>query len=534
MLFNMHKIRFEPSGRQAEITDGDTILTAADRAGVLIVAPCGGRGVCRKCTVNINGQEVLACLHQPTGDAIVGVPHAHFTGDASERKAFDYLHEFKAEEEPQDGRLLAIDLGTTGISVAWIDQQKGEVCYSKARNQQAIYGADVLSRIMMTEEEGVTGRATMQRLARQSIAEAIAQLGSIDQAAHIVISANPTMVYLLLGWDASPIRRSPSPRLELTPAPMPAPQVLGEVMPFAPGAALYILPGVANYLGGDVMAGVALARRFHPGDRKFLFIDAGTNGEIVLAAEDAILGIATSAGPAFEGGEVGSGVPAMPGAIEKVRIPAGNLWADYSTIGDVTPIGICGSGIIELVAELYKSGVLEKNGKIRRGMTADVFSEDELGRAYVLAPAASTANGRTIAISDMDLNAIINTKAAIFAGCQKLASTLGISYADLDRIFIAGDFGYHINIDDAITIGMLPDIDRAKYTFMGNASLAGAALAGISHQFADEIGHLAQMTTFLDLSEDLEFIHEFMAACFLPHTNLELFPSSSQQPTLNG
>jgi uncharacterized 2Fe-2S/4Fe-4S cluster protein (DUF4445 family) len=364
----------------------------------------------------------------------------------------------------------------------------------------------------------------MQRLARESIADAISRLGELPTMSHLVISGNPTMIYLLLGWDASPIRTAET-TLSLHPSSLSAKQVLGESVPTAPGAKVQILPGVAGYLGGDVMAGVALARQFYPGERKFLFIDAGTNGEIVLVADDALLGIATSAGPAFEGGEVSAGVAAVPGAIEKVRIAAPNFWADYHTIADLPPIGVCGSGIIEMVAELYKAGVLDKNGRIKKSLTSDAFAENELGKAYVLAPSASTANGRAITISDADLSSIISTKAAIFAGCRVLVGALGLSFQDLDRIFVAGDFGYHINIGDAINIGMLPDVDPLKYIFLGNASLAGAVLAGVSSQFAVAIEDLTRMTTFLDLSNSRQFMDEFMAASFLPHTNAGLFPS---------
>jgi len=525
----MHKVRFQPSGRQVEIAAGDTILAAADRAGVLIVAPCGGRGVCRKCLVTIDGHQVLACLHQPASDAVVSVPHVHPAGDASERKALDYIHKALHDERRRDDKLLAIDLGTTGISVAWIDPATGDICYGKARNRQAIHGADVLNRIIMTEEEGDAGRAAMQRLARQSIGDAIAQLGNLPAATAVVISANPTMLYLLLGLDASPLRKTPSPGLDLRFSPRPAHDLLGDLAQIVPDAGVHLLPGVANYLGGDVVAGVALARRFHPRERKFLFIDAGTNGEIVLAIDDAILGIATSAGPAFEGGEVCAGVPAMPGAIETVCIKPPAFWGDYGTIGDLPPTGICGSGIIELVAELGRAGALERNGRIKREIVSEAFTEDAYGRVYVLAPSTSTASGRAITISDADLGAIINTKAAIYAGCRKLISVAGINFTDLDRIFIAGDFGYHINITDAISIGMLPDIDPGKYVFMGNASLAGAAISGIIPEFALEIEKLAQQTTFLDLSEDQEFMNEFIAASFLPHTNTALFPHFLQE-----
>lgn len=523
--FCMHKIRFEPSGRQVEIAPDESVLTAADRAGVLIVAPCGGRGVCRKCRVKIGDQEVLACTHYPHSDEVVQIPQVNLTGDPSERKALDYVQKELPLPGGKNARLLAIDLGTTGIAVAWIDAATGEVRYGKARNRQVMHGADVLSRIMMIEDTGEEGSSVMRRLARQSITDAIAQLGSVPPANQVVVSANPTMLYLLAGWDPSPLRSTSASALKLKPSPMVAKDVLDEDAAVLPEAEVHFLPGVANYLGGDVIAGVALARRFYPEDRNFLLIDAGTNGEIVLVVEDAILGIATSAGPAFEGGEVTAGIPAMPGAIEQVRIEPVTLWSEYNTIGELPPLGICGSGIIELVAELNKADALDRNGRIRNEMISEAFATEAGARTYTVASAAATANGRAISISDADLGAIINTKAAIFAGCRRLTKTMDIAFEGLQRIFICGDFGYHINIGDAINIGMLPDVDPAKYCFLGNASLAGAAISGLVPEFANQIAKLAAKTAFLDLSEDQEFIDEFIAACFLPHTDLRLFPS---------
>jgi len=222
---------------------------------------------------------------------------------------------------------------------------------------------------------------------------------------------------------------------------------------------------------------------------------------------------------------------AMPGAIETVRITPPDFWAEYGTINEMPPSGICGSGIIELVAELDKAGALERNGRIMKGMTSDAFMEDVYGKFYVLVPATSSATGQAVTISNADLGAIINTKAAIFAGCRRLINVVGIDFADLDNIFIAGDFGYHINIKDAIRIGMLPDIEPYKYEFMGNASLAGAAIAGLVPAFFDETKNLVRQATFLDLSEDIVFIEEYMAARFLPHTNTDLFPHFFRQST---
>jgi uncharacterized 2Fe-2S/4Fe-4S cluster protein (DUF4445 family) len=521
----MHRIRFEPSGRQAEITPGESLLTAADRAGVLIVAPCGGRGVCRKCCVKIGDQEVLACTHIPLGDEVVKVPPVSLSSEPSEQKALDYVQKVLPLPGSKKDRILAIDLGTTGIAVAWIDTASGEVRYGKARNRQVLYGADVLSRIMMIEDMGAEGSAIMRRLARQSVTEAIMQLGSVQPANQVVVSTNPTMLYLLLGWDPSPLRSTSASALKLKPSPLVAKDVLGEVAAVLPEAEVKFLPGVANYLGGDVMAGVALAQKFYPKDGNFLLIDAGTNGEIILAVEDAILGIATSAGPAFEGGEVAAGTPAMPGAIEQVRIEAATFWSEYGTIAELPPIGICGSGIIELVAELNKVGALDRNGYIKKEMLNEAFATEAGARTYIVVPAAATANGRVISVSDADLGAIINTKAAIFAGCRKLTKTMDINFEDLQHIFICGDFGYHINIGDAINIGMLPDVDPAKYCFLGNASLAGAAISGLLPEFAQLVAELAAKTAFLDLGEDQVFMDEFIAACFLPHTDLRLFPS---------
>ena len=279
---------------------------------------------------------------------------------------------------------------------------------------------------------------------------------------------------------------------------------------------------------------------------KSLLIDVGTNGEIVLGGKDWMASCSCSAGPAFEGGEVVCGMRAMPGAIERISIDT-LFNVTYSTIAGHKPIGVCGSGLIDLIACLFRAGIVDKKGRIQDVHT-DRVRKTENGREFVIAWADETGqpnlkispsmNGvmskappkKDITITDDDLANIIRTKAAVYAACEILLKSVDMGFADLDRVYVAGGFGNYIDVDNAITIGLLPDMPKEKFSFIGNASLGGARLALMSQKKRDEALDVHRSMTYLELTTNASFFDRFTSASFLPHTDLSQFPSLGQPP----
>jgi uncharacterized 2Fe-2S/4Fe-4S cluster protein (DUF4445 family) len=305
-----------------------------------------------------------------------------------------------------------------------------------------------------------------------------------------------------------------------------------------PLALVYIVPGRASYVGGDVVADVVASGLIEK-EEVSLLIDVGTNGEVVLGNKDWLLACSASAGPAFEGGEVCHGMRAGDGAIEKVSLHSG---VKYSTIGNARPKGICGSGLIDLLAQLFLTGVLDKKGHLK---DSEHVRQGEYGREYVLVyskdaekdgydlkatgmtccPMDKVERRRDITVTEADIANVIRTKAAIFAAAEVLMDTGGLTFQDLDRVYIAGGFGHHIDLDNAVAIGLLPDLPRERFTFLGNAALDGAKMCLLSEEKRKEALQVHRSMTYLELSTDPRFFDRFSSASFLPHTDIGRFPS---------
>jgi len=336
-----------------------------------------------------------------------------------------------------------------------------------------------------------------------------------------VVAGNTTMVHLFLGLSPKYIRLDPYvPTAVLYPA-VTATEIGLDINS---NAWVLCMPSVASYVGGDIVAGV-LATKIALREETILFIDIGTNGEIVLGNKGWLICCSCSAGPAFEGSGITFGMRAMKGAIERVSIDSTNFEVFVMTIGTRQPIGICGSGLIDCIAKLRQVGLIDRTGKFNNEIETMRLRKNGEGMEFVLVWAQETECGKDIVLTENDIKNIIRSKGAVFAGIQSLLRTTQMDLSQIDRILIAGGFGNYLNIHDAIEIGLLPDTEYNKYEFAGNTSIKGAQLALLSEEAHREAEKIANMMTYLELSSGNLFMEEFVAALFLPHTDLNLFPS---------
>lgn len=291
-----------------------------------------------------------------------------------------------------------------------------------------------------------------------------------------------------------------------------------------PETFIYLVPCVASYVGGDISSGV-LSSGMWNSEENVLFIDLGTNGEIVFGNSEYLMTCACSAGPAFEGGEISCGMRASGGAVEKVSID-GNYEPTLGVIGNEKPLGICGSGIIDLICEMMFAGIIDRKGKIVKGLDTNRIRFDEHGIGeYILAFKDQYNLERNIGITEVDIDSFIRAKAAIYSGITTLLNNLSMDFTDIDRIYIAGGIGNSLNIDNAVKIGMLPDIDQSKIHYIGNSSLMGCYLTLMSEDARHKLEQIANSMTYVELSVEPKYMDEFVSACFLPHTDIDKFPT---------
>ena len=430
-------------------------------------------------------------------------------------------------EEAADAPLcgLAIDVGTTTVTVWLVDLLTGKAIRQASEyNQQIARGEDVISRIIYASKgDGGIQLREMVLGTINGLAEAMSKHAKIDadDIVKATVSGNSTMMHLLLGIPPESIRLEPFitpinnlPRL-------PASDV-GIAM--NPAGVVDPLPGVASYVGADITAGV-LSSGIRSSTETALFIDVGTNGEMVLGSSEWLVTCACSAGPAFEGSGVVHGMRADTGAIEEVWIDGRTQEPTYRVIGNVAPRGICGSGLISLVAEMFLTGLLDKGGHINQALPTRRVRRGLHGAEYVLAWAADTDSGEDIVITRVDIDNLLRAKAAIYAGFNVLADRVGVPLETAQKVLIGGSFGKYINVEKAVDIGLLPDMPWEQFEFLGNTSVQGAYLALIDCAARDEIAEIASAMTYIELSADNSFYEAFTSALFLPHTDLSRFPS---------
>jgi uncharacterized 2Fe-2S/4Fe-4S cluster protein (DUF4445 family) len=546
-------VRFQPDNLRIEISNGTTILEASRRAGVLIEAPCNGAGHCGKCLVRLPVDDlinlvvhvdapsdgsaeggVLACHAEVYGDVTVEVPQRREQGlrvvsAGAAVKVTPDPYILKRYDSAADqttisaaGRILStepgnttdtaiglvVDIGTTTLVAELVDLHSGRtLASSSALNPQSLHAQDVLSRIRFAgRPEGlqVLQRdviAELNRLIAELVETSGARRAEIYEA---VLSGNTCMLHLLVGVDPTPLGKHP-----FLPAVRGGEHLLAADigLDIAPAGLAYLPPVISAYVGADISSGI-LASDLAKLPGTTLLIDIGTNGELVLAADGSLTASATAAGPAFEGMNISCGMRAAIGAIERVDIsPDGVL--DLGVIGGGESTGICGSGLMDLVSELVESGIIgrsgrltvPKSGALNHGLAQRIMKIDG-GSAFHV--------HKHVLLSQKDIRQVQLAKGAIRAGIDLLLQEAGLSATDLDRVLIAGSFGYHLRERSLLTLGLLPPETSGKVSFVGNTSRSGGEMLLINQQLRQHLQQIVDQVRVVDLAGNPSFERVFM------------------------
>jgi uncharacterized 2Fe-2S/4Fe-4S cluster protein (DUF4445 family) len=420
---------------------------------------------------------------------------------------------------------LACDIGTSTVALHLIDMSSGDiVSTTSSLNQQIKCGEDIISRINYSQKPGHLEE--LQNLIVHTvnilIRNATQKKGiSITDIYYAVFAGNTTMGHLLLQLDPHYIREEP---YVPTFNDLPLLPVTGLGLEINPEAKIFICPSVGSYVGGDITAGLLSTPILRSSEKISLFIDAGTNGELVIGNNDWLMTCACSAGPAFEGSGIRCGMPAAEGAIETVELDSTGR-ASYKVTGGTKPKGLCGSGLVDLLAELFIKGFIDRHGKFKKEKMPKRIVECEDGEAFVVEDHLHSYWGKDITITEKDIANLLRTKGAVYSACSVLLKNVGLRYDEIASIYLAGGFGQHLDVENAIRIGLLPDLERDRFHYIGNSSLLGAFLI----LFSDDNRILAQKTakkmTYIELNTEPSYMNEFTGSLFLPHTDMNLFPS---------
>ena len=434
---------------------------------------------------------------------------------------------------PEDTAVVgcAIDIGTTTVSMVLTNLKTGKIlAKGSSGNGQIRYGADVINRIIEQSRPG--GKKKLQdAIVKETLTPIIANLCksagiSARSILRLSVGANTTMNHLLVGVDADPVRMDPY-----------IPSFFGWEglkagdlkLPANPLADVVIAPNIGSYVGGDITAGT-LAAGLWDKDEMSLFIDLGTNGELVFGNRDFLMSCACSAGPAFEGGDISCGMRATDGAVEACTIDKDTMEPTLTVIGDAGQkvVGICGSGIIDIISELYRCAIINARGLFSREGKRVKRDQHGMGR-YVIAFAEESETGREVSINEVDIDNFIRAKGAIFSAIDTLLQSVDMTVDMIDHVYVAGGIGSGINMKNAVNIGMLPDVELEKFSYIGNSSLAGAYAMVVSDQAIEKCTEVMTNMTYLELSTYPGYMDSFVAACFIPHTDRNLFPNSIQE-----
>jgi len=419
---------------------------------------------------------------------------------------------------------IAVDIGTTTVYSQLIDLITGDVLASYGEyNGQISYGEDVISRIVFADKPG--GLQKLHEVVIGNINQLIKKMvkrASIDpdEISTITLAGNTTMTQLMLKINPKYIRLSPY---------VPASTLFAPIKAIDLGLSLgdhvtaLVYPAISSYVGGDIVAGV-MGSGMYLAEEVTLFMDIGTNAEIVIGNKDWLACAACSAGPAFEGGGLKFGMRAAKGAIEDFSMNPITLEPMNLTIGNVRPKGICGSGLIIIAATMFEMGVIDNRGKFNRDLDTPRIRETDGIFEYVLAWKDETQIDRDITLTEPDLDNLIRAKGAIYSGCMTLLEEVGLGMGDIDRIYLAGGFGSYVDLEKAMTIGLFPEINPDKVRFIGNGSLMGAKMSSLTNRIRKDVVEVTKRMTNFELSETLSFMNNYMAALFLPHTDMEQFP----------
>lgn len=415
--------------------------------------------------------------------------------------------------------MAVVDMGTTTIVAHLVNTNTMETLDARACfNSQGIYGREVTRRMMTAEQKGVE---ELQRLLVEDINGLIEQLADANKVklkdiSAVVCSGNTAMGHFLLGLCTRNIRRNPYVATTVSPPPLRAVEV---GLNINPRGLLYSLPAISGWVGSDITAGI-LSTRMNEREELSLLLDIGTNGEIVIGNREWLVSASASAGPALEGASVDCGMRAEAGAVEKIYVEDASV--RYQTIDGKRPKGICGSGIIDAVAVLLDQGYINRSGVFVEEDKPRVEMVDGLKR-YIIADGKETGSGHPVYISESDIENVITAKAAIFAAMKILLHRLDLTFEDVERFCIAGAFGSYINIEHAVAIGLIPDIERSRFEFVGNTSIKGAKIVAFYKEALYKIEKIREDTTYYDLMGANDYVEEFQKAMFLPHTDIELF-----------
>ncbi len=427
---------------------------------------------------------------------------------------------------PQKNLLgIACDIGTTTVALQVVDLLTGKILgFASSYNQQIRCGEDIISRINYAQKS-----ERLQELHKSVIStinslleKALAAAGAINSDIYLAsLTGNTTMIHLLLGLDPRYIREEPYvPTLNR----VPIFRARDLHLKMNTEARVHCAPSVGSYVGGDILAGLLCTPIVSQVDKISVFIDIGTNGELVLGNKEWLMSCACSAGPAFEGGSIRCGMPAAKGAIEKLKINKDGT-VEYKVIGGGKPKGICGSGLIDLLAELFVHRYVDRNGKFEAEKIGNRLVQVENGKGFLVETGTRSFWGKDLLITENDIANLIRTKGAVFSACALLLKHAGLSFDQIESFYIAGGFGQNLDIENAVRIGLIPDLERTKFHYLGNTSLLGAHLILLSEKNRDRVNELEKMMTYLELNTEPGYFNEYTGALFLPHTKKELFPS---------
>ena len=491
-----------------------------------------------------DNERLTWAIQAQLGEVAVDIPYIVMTKLAGTLREHDFHVVVKGEHRddrffcmeicgPEDTAVVgcAIDIGTTTVSMVLTDLKTGKIlAKGSSGNGQIRYGADVINRIIEQSRPG--GKKKLQdAIAKETLTPIIANLCksagiTARSILRLSVGANTTMNHLLVGVDSDPVRMDPY-----------IPSFFGWdglkagdlKLPANPLASVVIAPNIGSYVGGDITAGT-LAAGLWDKDEMSLFIDLGTNGELVFGNRDFLMSCACSAGPAFEGGDISCGMRATDGAVEACTIDKDTMEPTLTVIGDAGQkvVGICGSGIIDIISELYRCGIINARGLFSREGRRVKRDLHGMG-SYVIAFAEESETGREVSINEVDIDNFIRAKGAIFSAIDTLLQSVDMTIDMIDHVYVAGGIGSGINMKNAVNIGMLPDVELEKFSYIGNSSLAGAYAMVVSDQAIEKCTEVMTNMTYLELSTYPGYMDSFVAACFIPHTDRNLFPNSIQE-----
>ena len=442
-----------------------------------------------------------------------------------------YVYDIFGKDEDVVIGGLAIDIGTTTVSAVLINMENGEIlAKSSAGNGQIRFGADVINRIVESQKPG--GQKKLQdAVIKETINPMIHEMCKSakfpkDHIYRMCVASNTTMNHLFAGINADPLRTEPYIPAFFKTNSLFASDVGVDINK---DAHIIMAPNIGSYVGGDITAGTLVSQIWNRPEFS-LFIDLGTNGELVFGNSDFMMSCACSAGPAFEGGDISCGMRATDGAIEACTIDKETMEPTYKIVGDpgTKPVGLCGSGIIDVISELYICGIINPKGKfIHEGKR---IKHDKYGMgSYILAFEEEAGSVKDVEITEVDIDNFIRAKGAIFSAIRTMLTSLDFDVSMIDDVYVAGGIGSGINMQNAVNIGMFPDIPIEKFHYIGNSSLTGAYLMLLSTPAEKKTYELAANMTYMELSTVPIYMDEFVGACFIPHTDTSMFPTVMEE-----